>query len=231
MKKKIIFIASTAVFLAVEDLLGYLLQVREGREVAFFSFLSIILACAFFFVFFELSKDYFLTQAALICTVCADYFLVWLDPREQLPAMIFFSFTQLFYFARIFLADENKTRRIVHISLRAGLSAIAVIATLIVLGEKADAVALVSLFYYANLAVNIIFALAEFKKHYILAIGLVLFLLCDTVIGLTLIGGYLTIPADSFIYKIIYPGFNLAWVFYLPSQALIASSLLPKKLK
>ena len=27
------------------------------------------------------------------------------------------------------------------------------------------------------------------------------------------------------MYKIIYPGFNLAWVFYLPSQVLLSYSI------
>ena len=99
------------------------------------------------------------------------------------------------------------------------------------LGEKCDAVALVSMFYYANLILNAVFACISFGKNPLLAIGLVLFILCDTVIGLSLIDPYLTLPESSPIYAIIHPGFDLAWAFYLPSQALLAISLLPCRFK
>ena len=56
-----------------------------------------------------------------------------------------------------------------------------------------------------------------------MASALVLFLLCDTVIGLQVMGGmYLPIDDGSLLSRILYPGFNLAWLFYLPSQVLLA---------
>ena len=71
----------------------------------------------------------------------------------------------------------------------------------------------------------------SFSKNPLLAIGLVLFILCDTVIGLSLIDTYLPVAKDSLMYRIIFPGFDLAWAFYLPSQALLAVSLLPNRWK
>ena len=82
-----------------------------------------------------------------------------------------------------------------------------------------------------NLIVNIIFAFAEFKKHPLLAIGLLLFALCDVIIGFYFIDDYLPLAADSIIYKILGSGINLAWIFYLPAQTLLSISLLPKRLK
>ena len=58
-----------------------------------------------------------------------------------------------------------------------------------------------------------------------------LFLLCDTVIGLSFLDGYLAVDKTSLIYRIIHPGFDLAWAFYLPSQMLLSISLLPKRWK
>jgi hypothetical protein len=56
-----------------------------------------------------------------------------------------------------------------------------------------------------------------------LGIAFTLFLLCDTVIGLQVAaGGYLPIAQDSVLYGLLFSGFNLAWLFYLPSQVLIA---------
>ena len=60
----------------------------------------------------------------------------------------------------------------------------------------------------------------------LLAIGLVLFLCCDTVIGLNMAKTYLPIPSDALLYRVINPGFDLAWACYLPSQVLITLSLL-----
>ena len=78
---------------------------------------------------------------------------------------------------------------------------------------------------------NVVFAFLSFSQNPLLAIGLVLFALCDTVIGLDLLDAYLPAFRDSAINKLLHPGFNLAWMFYLPSQALLAISLLPERLK
>ena len=108
---------------------------------------------------------------------------------------------------------------------------VAVVLTLCVLGANADPLAVVSMFYYANLITNAAFAFVNAKKNWLMGAGLILFILCDTVIGLSMLGGYITMSPDSFIYKVIHPGFDLAWAFYLPSQAILAVSLLPRRLR
>ena len=109
------------------------------------------------------------------------------------------------------------------------LSAAVLIVTAAVLKQRTDALALVSMLYYANLILNVVFAFADFRKHALLSIGLLLFLFCDTVIGLSMLDGYLAIPQDALIYRFIHPGFDLAWACYLPSQVLITLSLLDKR--
>ncbi len=70
---------------------------------------------------------------------------------------------------------------------------------------------------------NIVAAFKRFGQNSLFAIGLVLFLLCDTVIGLQVAsGGYLPIGEGTLLYKIIFAPFHLSWFFYLPSQVLIA---------
>ena len=216
-------------FIITEIALGIILQTAGGDVTRYTSFSAIVLACLFCILFAARERDYLLTQLAFICTVCADYFLIITPVRQQLPAMLFFSVTQIAYFLRIYLDDENKTRRTWHITARAALSVIAVAATLLILGSAADAVAVVSMFYYANLIINVIFAFTDFKKSPALAIGLLLFSLCDAVIGLDFLDGYIAVAPDSFIYKIIHPGFDLAWGFYLPAQTLLALSLMKRK--
>ena len=91
--------------------------------------------------------------------------------------------------------------------------------------ENTDALALISLAYYANLVMNIVVSFTLLHKNKLLPIGFVLFLLCDTVIGLQMASGvYLNIQEGSMLHNMIFVGFNLAWFFYLPSQVLIALS-------
>ena len=99
-------------------------------------------------------------------------------------------------------------------------------------GDKTDMLSIVSIFYYANLITNIVFSFLNFKKLPIIAIGLVLFLCCDTLIGLDiLVHSYFQVRTRTLLDMILYPGFDLAWAFYIPSQALLAISLLPDRLK
>ena len=227
--RRTLFILAVSLFVAVEIALGIALQVTSGRTAAACSFASVILACLFCAMFAETSADYVLTQTALILTVCADYFLVWSEPQIKLPAMLFFLLAQLCYAARLYHVAAPKERRTQWI-FRAALSFTAVIVTVSVLRSNTDALALVSMLYYANLILNLLFSCFRFHSRTLLAIGFLLFLLCDTVIGLDLIHTYLPIPDDALLYRIIRPGFNLAWVFYLPSQVLLALSLWPQKM-
>lgn len=219
-----------AAFLVCELVLGILVQVTGGTALVAVSYACVALACLFVSLFYEKSHTYYLTQAALVFTLLADLFLVVMSPIQQLPAMVFFSFTQLCYFLRLYMGHKNRTVQMAHCVARIAVVVLALALTVIVLGENTDALSLVSLFYYANLIVNIIFAFIEFKKEGLLAFGLLLFLLCDTVIGLNVMAsGYLPVAEGSFIYSILHCNINLAWIFYVPSQALIAISLLKFK--
>ena len=230
LKSKRFWISLTAIYVCVQIALGVALQVTEGRAVVACQFGAIILACLFCAAFAEKSCAYAFTQLALVCTVCADYFLVWSQPMRQLPAMIFFLCVQIAYAARLYLLAGNGERR-AQLILHIALSALIVAVTAIVLGQSTDALAVVSMLYYVQLILNVVFAFARFRSRAILAIGFLLFLCCDTVIGLDMINAYLPIPDGALLYKIIRPGFNLAWAFYLPSQTLLSVSLLQGKLK
>ena len=143
--------------------------------------------------------------------------------------MIFFLFVQTFYFSRLYLEDTCKARRRIHLYLRLSLSVAALLLTYAVLGETCDALALVSMAYYTNLLLNIVFSFLENGWRSLFTLGLVLFVLCDTLIGLACLGPYIMIPEDSFVWTLIYPGFDLAWAFYLPSQMLLSMSLCGKE--
>ncbi|MBR2312501.1 MAG: hypothetical protein IKA46_04355 [Clostridia bacterium] len=216
-------------FLIAELTLGILLQVLPGRGAALCSYAAVVLACLFAFLLFSHTKCYYFTQAALLATVCADYFLVLRGAEEKLAAMLFFSVTQLCYFARIYFTDTNEKRRTVHALLRVGVPILTLAITLLVLGKNADAVALISMFYFANLLLNVVFAFLAGEKPPLFAAGLLLFACCDVFVGLSLIEGYLPLAKGGFLYHLAHPGFNLAWIFYVPSQALLALSLVPAR--
>ena len=230
-KNKRLLILLSVIFLVTEALLGILLQTAQSSIPINLRYTAVVFACLFCVLFAEKSLSFLFTQIALLGTVGADYFLVYRSDMQQLPAMIFFSVVQIAYFLRLYFEDGNKTRRKVHLIVRVAISAAIILVTFAVLGKSTDAVAAVSMFYYANLVLNAIFAFISFKKTPIFAIGLLLFILCDTVIGFSLIDTYLPLAEDSVIYKIIYPGFDLAWAFYLPSQALLSVSLLPERIR
>lgn len=212
-------------FFATEAILGLLLQIASnGEATRLYSYACVVLACLFCATFAARTPSYLFTQLALLLTVGADWFLVMREPREQLPAMLFFSGTQLAYFLRIYFSDGSALRRRVHLILRASVCLAVFLITLLVLGEGADAVALVSTFYYANLLLNIVFAFLVGGVSFF-SVGLVLFAMCDTIIGLACIDPYLSIPKDTLLWRMLFPGFDLAWAFYVPSQALLATSL------
>ena len=165
-------------FLLLESVFFVLIQTTGGRVNEIISFSSVTLA--FVFSLFYLSKDgkSISTSSGLLFTVVSDLFLVIIKPQYKLVAMIFFSFAQLSYFIRLLYSDSDKDRRIKHTLIRISASLLAIILTLAVLRDKTDALSLVSMFYYANLTVNIVYAFIHCKDYLIFAVGLVFFILC-----------------------------------------------------
>ncbi len=213
-------------FSLIQLVLFFLVQTTSGNTNYTVSYLVVVLCCLFTFLYMEKSKDYVFTQIALVCTVMADLFLVAIHPIKQLPAMIFFSGTQICYFLRLYFNSRSEKEKRIHIILRAVASLISQIITIIVLRDKTDSVSLISMFYYANLIVNIVFAFVQYKKSPLFAIGLLLFLGCDTLVGLNaLLSDYITSPNAQQICDAIFGALNWAWIFYVPSQALLALSL------
>ena len=207
----------TYCFLAAQLILYYFILTAGGKLLVVTSYLAILLCFAF--AAFNAEERNLCILGGLACTAVADFFLVVCSPMQQLWGMVAFLGTQTFY--AVFLHRKNRSRKLLY--LRFALSILGAILPVLVLGSKADALAVVSVCYYVNLIFNIVMAFLRFRKNRIFAIALVLFLLCDTVIGLqAAAGAYLPIGKDSLLYRLIFVPFNLAWLFYLPSQVLIA---------
>lgn len=211
-KRRSVFLIA---FLLLEVILYGLILTTSGKTLIWSEYISILLCFLFALVCFN--KPLLISGLAL--TVCADFCLVICDPIQQLWGMVFFLGAQCLY--AVLLHRQKLLRGL--LMARIGLSVAAEVVSLVVLGENTDALALISVLYYANLIMNMVCAFVRFRDNRLLAIGFVLFILCDTVIGLQVgAGGYLPIPEGSFVHNLIFSGFHLSWFFYLPSQVLIA---------
>lgn len=207
-KRKILL----TLFLMTEAVLYGLILTSGGKLLIWSEYISIILC--FLFSLFCFQKPLLIGGLAL--TLCADFCLVICDPIQQLWGMVFFLGAQCLY--AILLHRQRLPRGL--LAARIGLSV-----AVAILGENVDALALVSMLYYVNLIMNMICAFVRFRNNRLLAVGFMLFILCDTVIGLQVAaGGYLPIAEGSWLHSLIFSGFHLSWFFYLPSQVLIALS-------
>ena len=212
-KRNAVFIG---IFIALEAVLYWM--ILTGREHnAIYAYSSIALCFAYGLFHGKHMKLWMLTGMA--CTLVADFFLVVCTPADQFWGMVFFMAAQSMY--AVVLHKTKLCKPI--LMIRIVITAIAPLIVVVALGDKTDALAVISVCYYANLVMNLITAFAQKKK--LLGVAFVLFLLCDTVIGLQVAAkGYLSIEEGSLLYGIIFTNFNLAWLFYLPSQVLIAIS-------
>ena len=210
-------------FLILEAILYYFILTAHGTALVHASYTSIVLCCGFALLM-GIRKNPLLA-AGLMCTVGADYCLVMCSPIQQLWGMVFFLGAQTFYAIHLHLQKKSTPLLIT----RLALTVAGVLIAILVLQDKTDALALVSICYYANLIMNLIVACTQWKNCKLLPIGFLLFILCDTVIGLQVAsGGYLPIPEGSWLHELLFMPFNLSWFFYLPSQVLIALSSLTK---
>ena len=202
------------IFLLVEAVLYYGILSGSPRYVE--CCYGAILLC-FIYGLLHCKTANFWILAGMACTVAADYFLVLFTPAKQLWGMIFFLIAQSMYAAALHTKRLCKPMLVI----RFALTAVAPLAVFIFLKDKTDLLSVISVCYYVNLIMNLIAAWTQGNR--MLGIAFVLFLLCDTVVGLQVAAmGYLPIEEGTLLYRMIYANFNFVWFFYLPSQVLIA---------
>ena len=224
MYKKLIYPAAV-IYLAVEVALGVLMHTTDSFSL--FAYSSVVLAFLMNLALFRPRSRNIATVVALLFTLGADYFLVVRGDNYPL-AMVLFSVAQLAYATRIYIESGNALRRATLVT-RIAVGAISLLLPWLVLGEGVDFLATISVFYFGQLILNCVFAFINSAKGgLVLPVGLLLFLFCDIFVGFGNLGGYLPITEGSLAWWLAHPPINMAWVFYLPSQALLGMSLLPK---
>ncbi len=229
--KKLLFFA-VALFLFAEAMLGYLYQQKSFRGHDQCGFALVLLSAVFCLIFFNGSKRYCFTQAALIFTVGADFFLVILDELYTV-GVILFLIAQVFYMLRIISDTKDKNERKLQLWIRGAAAIAAAVITVAVLGRDSDTLSVISVLYYSFLLMNAVFAFTALRldaRGSIFAVGLLLFVVCDLFVGLGNLSDYLPISKDSVFFSAIFGKVNIPWVFYTPSQALLGISLLPYQL-
>ena len=198
---------------------------------------SVIITCFLAtFIFIKDAKFNFLVSIALLFTVISDFFLVVLfsyHPHEffQSLAVTTFSVTQLCYFAYLIVnTSGSQIQR--HITIRIITCVVAIVLPIFILQDSANYLALITMFYFANLLVSTAYAFRNYKKSPLFAIGLLFFVLCDIFVGMKMGHGvFFNIPENSFWYKLFFCDFNFMWLFYTISQTLIVLSLKYNKLE
>ncbi|MBQ9782050.1 MAG: hypothetical protein IJW26_02590 [Clostridia bacterium] len=212
-------------FLLAIGVLYYLTLFVGGNIGNTSSFIIVALCFIYSLLYLDVKNFKILTQIALCFTVLADVFLVLLIPRttqNQSIAMTFFTVTQLAYLVRLVKEQKSKTTNLINLYIRLPLIAVMLFVAYIVLKEKTNYLVIISVIYYVNLLLNVTFAFINVKKVPLLAIGLLLFMLCDTVVGLQVMTNSFIPIQNDFITFI--NSFNLAWLFYAPAQVLLSIS-------
>ncbi len=215
-----------ALFAIVQCTLGVLMHTVNGR-FSLFAYTSVVLAFLFNLLFFEKRLDFAFTVSALAFTLISDYFLV-VRGDLYVVAMVFFSIAQLSYAVRVHIELSGRFEKI-HLIVRASLSLVALVLPPLILGSGADALSVISVFYFVQLIANCIFAFINIRHGGIIfPLGLLLFLFCDIFVGFGNLGAYLPIQPGTLAAWLAHPPINMAWVFYLPSQTLLGMSMMKK---
>ena len=214
-----------AVLVFVEAVFFVLIQMGIKGAHNALCFTSVVIAFAFSVILSEPTADSVITVAALFFTVCSDYCLLMIYPEPRVVAMSFFNAVQICYFIRLLRAAKSRREITAHLSVRLFIIAVAVSAAFLILRGNPDTVSVISMIYFANLVTNIIFAFYHSDRYLLFAIGLLSFSLCDVFVGLgALARDYLHVGRDSFLWAITHTGVNFIWLFYVPSQTMIAIS-------
>ena len=207
----------TAAFLGLEGIIyaAFLtldLTARSGQTIAI-KYGGILLCLAFALLCAARGGDK-LIPLALALTAGADWFLLVRNGRYALGVILFLC-VQTVYFIRLRLAGADSAY-----FLRSGLALGAGLAVYAV--GMASPVNLLAALYFSQLLSNTALAWAlRGRRQRWFALGLTLFVGCDVCVGL-----FNALPGASPLYPAVSIGM---WLFYLPSQALIALSALPEK--
>lgn len=175
-----------------------------------------VLLCFALACFRARNTDGRLVCAALGFTLLADLFLLVLN-RWYLAGVCVFCVVQGLYLVRLLrLRDGRVWFRLL---LRA-LLALAALIAVTALGALEPLTAVTAL-YFSQLVANGVESLILGRRYALFSVGLLLFICCDLCVGLQNLSGFLPVEGWGWLFQFARVGM---WLFYLPSQVLIALS-------
>ncbi len=167
-------------------------------------------------------KDLILLRLGLFFTVIADLFLL----VYNYPAIgvSIFCIVQIFYTIRYNFTKEIKALKI-RIIIVFAIFVIYIILNIFIFQEKLEIIIPITLLYFILIFLNTIKSIINLKskklENYLIACGMILFILCDINVGLYNITEYMSIGLPKFLEDFS----SIAmWLFYLPSQVLLSIS-------
>lgn len=204
----------------------YAFKIITGKTETIADYIVVISCFLFSLVYFIIKRNSntLIFVIAFLFTILADTNLLILDDNYELGILAFI-IVQFAYFWYILKNMYTKDNYSYLIAIRLITIVIGVIASLIVQTNKL-LVCLV-IIYISNLVINLIISIIPRKRNLLFSLGLFLFLLCDICVGCYNIGDIIDIidiSNTSLFYKIANLPFNIAWLFYHPSQVLLAIS-------
>lgn len=201
----------------------YAFKIITGKTETIADYIVVISCFLFSLVYFIIKRNSntLIFAIAFLFTILADTNLLILDDNYELGILTFI-IVQFAYFWYILKNMDTKDNYSYLIAIRLITIVIGVIASLIVQTDKL-LVCLV-IIYISNLVINLIISIIPRKRNLLFSLGLFLFLLCDICVGCYNIGDIIDISNTSLFYKIANLPFNIAWLFYHPSQVLLAIS-------
>ena len=219
---------SVILFIMIQILFWLCLNFITPNDLdKYFIFGGVVLSCLFSFFYTSRSSSTKFLSIALMFTCAADVFLVMLEGKHKTLAMCLFLCAQIAHASVVFSLARSKIERYLQIISRIVLSVCCASAVFIVLKEKTEALFVISLIYFANLALNIIFSFVHFSKSNrarLLSLGFLCFALCDVSIGFDFLINIFSLGKDSFVYMINHLPFSFVHLFYPLSQMLLCLS-------
>lgn len=211
--KRIIFIIVEAVIYA-----AFVFADFSGKESTQIKYCGIALCFIYAVLSCRNGKDYVFLCVAFVFTLVADWFLL-VKNSDYVFGVAAFIVAQTVYLLRLISFGVNVKRTII-VRLVVTISAISVL----FVADLADWLTVLVAIYFVALVTNCVDSYTLFKygaKNKLFAIGLTLFILCDVSVGLNNFSSYFNVSA---INRLIKAATYLMWIFYLPSQVLIALS-------
>jgi hypothetical protein len=142
--------------------------------------------------------------------------------------MVFFLIAQAAYAMKTLRFATSEREKRLHAVLRLSFSIIGAAATLLILGKDCEALFVISVVYYANLLISMVisFVHSRSKEALITGIGLLLFALCDISIGFDFLIDIFSLGEGDLIFDFMEKSPSFVYIFYPPSQAVLAISAL-----